>query len=114
MAGSERTLAIFVVAVHLCFAVSSSSLRGNTDPKYGRTAYHFQPATNWMNGNKESSFLVLLLARFRWRSEIADAFCFSVCSIDGLATPAVLLMIRGRSEWYFHGIPSFLLDLYSF
>ncbi|TVU06422.1 hypothetical protein EJB05_49635, partial [Eragrostis curvula] len=50
MAVWERALAILIVAVHLCLPVSLSSSLGNTDPSYGRTAYHFQPVTNWMNG----------------------------------------------------------------
>ncbi|GJN03340.1 hypothetical protein PR202_ga20773 [Eleusine coracana subsp. coracana] len=50
MAGCKRAFAIFAVAVHLCLAVSSSSSLDNTDPRNGRTAYHFQPATNRMNG----------------------------------------------------------------
>ncbi|KAL6644294.1 hypothetical protein ACP70R_015902 [Stipagrostis hirtigluma subsp. patula] len=55
MAGRrESVLAVFAVALHLCLVASSSSSSssssdGSNDWQNGRTAYHFQPATNWMN-----------------------------------------------------------------
>ncbi|KAL6644295.1 hypothetical protein ACP70R_015903 [Stipagrostis hirtigluma subsp. patula] len=56
MAGRrESVLAAFAVALHLCLVASasssssSSSSDGSNDWQNGRTAYHYQPATNWMN-----------------------------------------------------------------